>query len=134
MSQDPLDTIKNLTEAINQSDLDKASNLYEPDAIFVTQRGLVRGKDEIRKVLDRFISLKPTLTGESHQLLETGNLALYCSKWTLTGTSPDGKKVEMTGISSDVLRRQPDGKWLVAIDNPWGSSIVEWGNINSQVQ
>jgi ketosteroid isomerase-like protein len=26
--------------------------------------------------------------------------------------------------SSDVLRRQADGRWLVAIDNPWGTGII----------
>jgi uncharacterized protein (TIGR02246 family) len=124
MSQNPLETIKNLIEAINKGDAEAALSLYEPDAVMVTQRGIARGKDEILIALQRFISLKPTLRGESHQIVNTGNLALYCSKWTLKGTSPDGKHVEMTGVSSDVLRQQPNGQWLVTIDNPWGTSIV----------
>ncbi len=30
----------------------------------------------------------------------------------------------MSGESTDVLRRQPDGRWLIALDNPWGVQIL----------
>jgi len=46
------------------------------------------------------------------------------SKWNLKGTGPDGKPVEMNAMSSDLLRRQADGTWLIAIDNPWGTAIL----------
>jgi uncharacterized protein (TIGR02246 family) len=122
---DPLDTINNLTRAINYGDIETALSLYESEAILVVEPGkFARGTPAIRTALERFMSLKPTLKGDIHQILNVGNLALYCSKWTLSGTSPDGKAVEMTGVSSDVLRRQPDGQWLIAIDNPWGTGII----------
>lgn len=124
-STKPLDTIKDLIEAFNRCDLDAALNYYEPDAILIAQPGSAsRGRDEIRTALEGFIALKPTLKSQAHKIIDAGNLALYCSKWTLIGTSPDGKRVEMSGVSSDVLRRQPDGRWLVAIDNPWGTGII----------
>lgn len=44
--------------------------------------------------------------------------------WTLTGAGPDGKPVQMSGMSSDILRRQSDGKWLIIVDNPWGTAIL----------
>jgi uncharacterized protein (TIGR02246 family) len=123
--QDPLEIIENLTDAINRGDLDKALSLYEHEAVLIAQpNNIVQGRDAISTALQEFISLKPILKGKSHKIVETGNLAFYCSKWILTGTSPDGKKIEMTGTSSDVLRRQPDGKWLIAIDNPWGTDII----------
>jgi ketosteroid isomerase-like protein len=30
----------------------------------------------------------------------------------------------MAGESSDVLRRQRDGRWLIALDNPWGADLL----------
>jgi uncharacterized protein (TIGR02246 family) len=121
----PLNTINSLTEAINQGDLDAALDLYEPDAVLVAQPGQVaRGRAGIRDALAQFVSLKPTLRGQFQQTVESGDIVLYCSKWSLTGTSPDGEKVEMAGVSSDILRRQPDGRWLIVIDNPWGTSIL----------
>jgi len=121
---EPLDTINSLTRAMNYGDIETALSLYESEAILVVEPGKVaRGTVAIRTALEVFMSLKPTLKGEIHQILNVGDLTLYCSKWTLSGTSPDGKEVEMTGVSSDVLRRQPDGQWRIAIDNPWGTSI-----------
>jgi len=32
--------------------------------------------------------------------------------------------VQMNGRSSDILRHQLDGNWLIALDNPWGTNIV----------
>lgn len=125
-SPNPHQTIKNLIEAINRSDLDTALSYYEPEAILIAQPGTIcLGKDAIRTALEGFIALKPELKGQAHKIIDVGNLALYCSRWTLIGTSYDGKRVEMSGMSSDVLRRQPDGRWLVAIDNPWGTSIID---------
>jgi ketosteroid isomerase-like protein len=43
------------------------------------------------------------------------------AKWTLNGTSPEGGPVEIAGQTSDVLRRQSDGNWLIVIDNPFGA-------------
>ena len=121
----PLDTINRLTEAINRGDLEAALDLYEPDAVLVAQPGqIARGHAGIRDALARFVSLKPTLRGQSQQLVDSGDIVLYCSRWTLTGTSPDGGKVEMAGVSSDILRRQSDGRWLIVIDNPWGTTIL----------
>ena len=121
----PVDAVQELMEAINKGDTDAALSCYEPDAVFIAQPGKVaQGKDAIRAALDGFVALKPSLKGYTHQVVEAGDIALYCSRWTLVGTAPDGNRVEMSGISSDVLRRQADGRWLVAVDNPWGTSIV----------
>jgi uncharacterized protein (TIGR02246 family) len=122
---EPLDTNDSLTRAINLDDIETALSLYESEAILVVEPGKVaRGTTAIRTALEGFVSLKPILKGDSHQIMNVGNLALYCSRWTLRGTSPDGKAVEMTGVSTDVLRRQLDGRWLIAIDNPWGTGII----------
>jgi uncharacterized protein (TIGR02246 family) len=121
----PLGTVTKLIEAINQGNLDAALSLYEPEAVLLAQPGnIARGRDAVRAALQGFISLKPSLKSEAHQVVEAGDIALYCSRWTLVGTSPDGKRVEMSGTSTDVLRRQTDGQWLVVVDNPWGTSIV----------
>ena len=36
------------------------------------------------------------------------------------GTAADGSEVNLTGQTSDVVRRQADGTWLLVIDNPFG--------------
>jgi ketosteroid isomerase-like protein len=46
------------------------------------------------------------------------------SRWTLTGSRQDGSPLEMTGQTSDVVRRQADGSWRLAIDNPFGDAAL----------
>jgi ketosteroid isomerase-like protein len=68
--------------------------------------------------------MRAALRSDAYQVIEAGDIALYISRWRLDGTSPDGQPVSMAGESSDVLRRQRDGRWLIALDNPWGADLL----------
>ena len=122
----PIDTVNQLSDALNRGDLEGALALYEPSAVLVAQPGqIARGSTELRAALGGFIGLKPELRSEAQHVIENDAVALYTSRWTLHGTDPSGQAVTMGGVSSDILRRQRDGRWLIAIDNPWGSQILE---------
>ena len=122
----PVDTVSQLVKAVNQGNLDIAVACYEADATLIVQPGqIATGKKAIREVYAGFIAMKVIITTDTHKIIQTGDIALFMSKWTATGTAPDGSAVKMGGISSDVLRRQVDGGWLIAIDNPFGAAILD---------
>jgi uncharacterized protein (TIGR02246 family) len=122
----PIDTVNQLTAALNRGDIDAALSLYETNALLVAQPGqIARGSAELRAALRGFIDLKPRLTSQVQSVFETCDIALYVGRWNLQGTDPAGREVSMGGESSDILRRQDDGRWLIAIDNPWGSQVLE---------
>jgi uncharacterized protein (TIGR02246 family) len=121
----PLETVERLTAAINQRDLENALSLYEPTAVLVAEPGkTARGTSELKEALQGFLSLRPALTSTKHELIQADDLALCISDWKLLGVSPTNTPVEMKGRSSDLLRRQSDGTWLIAIDNPWGGAVL----------
>ena len=121
----PLETINRLVSAINEGDLTTAIALYEPDAILVAQPGqLARGTSQVREALGGFVAMQATLSSEAQHVLEAGDLAIYLGRWQLRGTDPAGGSVVLGGESTDVLRRQADGRWLIAIDNPWGAQLL----------
>ncbi len=121
----PIETVERLTMAINQRELENAVSLYEPAGVLVVERGkIARGTSELKEALKGFLSLRPTLTTIKHELIQVEDLALYFSDWKLLGTSAENTPVEMKGRSSDLLRRQSDGTWLIAIDNPWGDAVL----------
>ena len=121
----PIDTVNQLVDAINRGDLERAVAAYEPEAVLVAQPGqLARGTSALRSALAGFIALKPTLMSKAQEVIEAGDVAQYVSRWTLRGTDPAGKPVEMAGESADILRRQADGRWLIALDNPWGAKVL----------
>jgi uncharacterized protein (TIGR02246 family) len=107
-------------EALNTGDVEAALAFYEPGATFVPEPGkAATGLDAIRDVLNGFLALKPRLTIQVSQVVEAGDVALLCSRWTLNGTGPDGSPVELAGQGAEVVRRQADGTWRFIIDNPF---------------
>jgi uncharacterized protein (TIGR02246 family) len=117
----PIETVERVSERISAGDVDGALALYEPEAAFTPQPGeVVTGSDAIKQALEAFTALRPKLEGQVEKVIESGDVALVLNRWTLAGTAPDGAAIEMGGLSADVLRRQPDGRWLVLIDDPWG--------------
>jgi uncharacterized protein (TIGR02246 family) len=120
----PQQAIEQFTNHLNGGDLDALVALYEPEAAFVPEPGtVIHGPDAIRDALRGFLALKPTLTGEIQRVVETNGIALVANRWHLEGTGPDDSRVELGGVSADVLRRQPDGSWRVLIDDPWGGGV-----------
>jgi len=117
--------VREFFKTFSQGDVEAILAFYEPNAAFVAQPGQVaEGTAALRTALNGFLSMKPTLSMGKLQLVVAGDLALSLVTWTLQGTGADGKTVQMEGTTTDVLRRQADGRWLLVIDNPWGVGIL----------
>jgi uncharacterized protein (TIGR02246 family) len=108
--------------AFSAGDLEALVALYEPGASLVPQPGqVVTGRDGIRQALQGFLALKPKISVETKSVVQSGDLALLRSKWSLTGTGPDGTPMQMSGNGIEIVRRQPDGTWRFIIDHPFGA-------------
>ena len=106
--------------AFNNKDLEGILALYEPEAVFVNTDGAVlHGHKEIRRAFAQIFSGEVQIHLETAGIVEgTDGLALMHGRWVLSGTGPDGQPMEQRGTSAEVLRRQPNGLWLYALDNP----------------
>jgi uncharacterized protein (TIGR02246 family) len=112
-------------ERLNAGDLDGLLALYEDDAAFVAgPQTVVNGRAAISEALQGFIALKPSVTLNTLLVVNGSGLALVIAKWELQGTGPDGSPVTLSGQTSDTLRRQADGTWKFAIDNPFGDAAA----------
>src|SRR5262245_48544075 len=121
----PIDTVNQRVDAINGGDLERATAAYEATAVMVVQPGkTTHGPKQLRDALAGFIALRPVLRSEAQEVVEAGDVALYQGRWSLRGADPKGDPVVMAGESADILRRQDDGRWLIALDNPWGAQIL----------
>lgn len=107
--------------SFNAGDLDALVALYEDGAVFVPQPGTaVRGRAEIEAALQQFLDLGGTISLDTKEVVEVGDLAYLIARWSLTGTDPDGNPLDMGALTAEVARRQPDGSWRYVIDNAWG--------------
>ena len=118
----PYELYELFSEYFNAGTIDLLLTLYTDDAVLVPAAGQeARGKPAIREALNGFLALNGTFQMERPTVIESADTALVMVKWTLKGASPQGGPVEIAGQTSDVVRRQPEGNWLIIIDNPFGA-------------
>ena len=115
-----------VVELRNRGDLAGYLACYEKTATIVPQpemRG--NGYQALEEFLNFFTSLSPTFTVVKREFIGGGEVVLHLSSWTLTGTDREGLPINWSGRTCDVLRKQADGSWLVSIDNPWGTALLD---------
>jgi len=117
----PDELYRGLTAAYNAGDLDALLACYAPGAVFVIKPGRVtQSPAELRAALQYGLELRARLTVTPASFTRSGDAMLVVGSWTLTTSPPDGSPVERSARFADVLRRQPDGRWLIAVDHPRG--------------
>ena len=104
----PQDLSNFFLERANAGDVEGLVALYEPDAVLAFPPGqLSVGHAEIRQAYTDLLAQRPVFTsGGQRPPLRNGDLAITSTRL------PGG------GTTVEVARRQPDGTWLWAIDQP----------------
>ncbi len=124
----PEETHLEWTKAFHAGDLDGLVAMYEPGAAVMSAAGeeAVYEPAAVREVLQGFLALGAVFDLRTQRTIRSGDIAIVYSRWTMTGGSgADGSEVNLTGQTSDVVRRQPDGTWLLVIDNPFGCEGID---------
>lgn len=120
-----LSTIDTMTNAFHQGDIDGIMKTYEPGAVVVGEPGVpVSGTPALRAMFASFIAAKAHFTFLGHEVIQADDIALHLTPWRMAGVAPDGTAVAARGLSVAVLRRQPDGGWLMIIDDPYGDALL----------
>ena len=118
----PADLLYLQVEEFNRGNVSFLMTLYEKDACFASNPGqVVQDLESIRRSLQGFIDMKVKLEARVRRVIQAGNLALLTTEWSIVGTEPDGKPINLNGRGTVVLRSQFDGSWLMVIENPWGT-------------
>jgi ketosteroid isomerase-like protein len=120
-----LSTIDAMTRAFNAGDIEGIMRTYEPGAVVLGEPDVpVSGASQLRAMFAGFIAAKAHFTFSGHEVVQADDIALHLTPWRMSGVGPDGKPVEMQGLSIAVLRRQSDGRWLMVIDDPHGDALL----------
>jgi ketosteroid isomerase-like protein len=79
---------------------------------------ITKSPAELRAAMEHLVALRGRLTVKPRSLMRSDDLALVWGAFTLSGRRGDGTPFERTSRFADVLRHHPDGRWLLAVDNP----------------
>jgi uncharacterized protein (TIGR02246 family) len=123
MTNTPQDLHKAWADRFSAGDLDGLVDLYEEDAVLVPAPGAepLHGKAAIRDALGGFLAPGAAFALQQTRTLEASGVGVAYSTWTLEGgRGEDGQPLELSGETTDIVRRQADGSWRFVIDNPWG--------------
>lgn len=121
---EPQDTHRVFADAANRGSLESLFALYEPDAVIVEKDGaLSLGTNAIRQHLEQLLALQPSMRIEASWAVQHDDIALLCSRWSAEIRTPDGRTTTVQARGSEIARRQRDGTWKLAVDNPWGIDL-----------
>jgi uncharacterized protein (TIGR02246 family) len=112
----PEDCDRLFAEHVNAGNLDGVVDLYEPRASLVQQDGSsVVGQSAIREALGGMLSAGAKLRMNVTRTVRAGDdLVVLYNDWSMTAGGN-----QMQGKALEIVRRQPDGTWLFAIDDPF---------------
>jgi uncharacterized protein (TIGR02246 family) len=100
--------------AMRQGDLEAVMALYESGAAFANADGSVRlGDAELRRQFEPLVNARADFEVTIKKIVQSADVALLHSEYRTT------RPQEQSGYALEVLRRQADGRWLLAIGDPF---------------
>jgi uncharacterized protein (TIGR02246 family) len=119
---EPQDINAAFEEAYNSGEIERLMALYQPDAMMAPSPGKrAVGETAIREVLMRLLAIDGRMTCRNLYCMRVDRVALLQAEWKLSGTRPDGKPVELSSRTAEVVRQQDDGSWRYIIDHAFAS-------------
>jgi ketosteroid isomerase-like protein len=101
--------------AFNLGDVGALTALYESNAILVVGGKHVSGRENIRIAYESILQRRGQMSLETRSVVESPQgFAVLHGGWIV-----EGGEVVTRGLSTEVVRKQPDGTWLFVIDNPY---------------
>lgn len=115
---------RDFAAALNAKDAKAAAALYTEDAVLIPPgEPVVRGRPAIEAYWQGAIEAGGVrdVSVETMDALSSGSLGYETGSFVLTANGPDGEPVVDRGRYIELLRREPDGRWL-STHGIWNSS------------
>lgn len=128
MEHELKELIKKADLAIKNEDFDTLLNYYTDDAILVVKPGTIaKGKDEIKKAfvaIAKYFNNSIVPTQGEMIILEAGDTALVLSQTLLEADKKKDSEYSMDRRATYIFKKNSQGKWLCAIDNSYGTELI----------
>jgi enoyl-CoA hydratase len=124
-ARNPEDLQHLFAERASTGNLEGLLELYEEGATLVGPDGEAAAGDEsIRERLKGLLAMAPQVEAGESRVLLAGDIALLSNRWRMTfALGEGGTQTGFEGTSTEVARRQADGCWRYAIDDPASAGL-----------
>ena len=111
----PHEVLELVSLALSDGDLEAALAQYEPGAPL---QPWVReaASDGVSEILLGLMELRLPLSASVRAVLPARGLALVLGERHMAGRGPNGQEIQLSGLGSTVVRRQPGGAWRIVAD------------------
>src|SRR5262245_27138021 len=109
------DLVERWARATEANHVDAVLDLMADDVLFRTPGGEPFGKEAFERGA-RAREMKVESTIEVEEVEVNGDRAWMRNPLDVTMTSPEGSVTRRSGYGLTILRRQPDGRWVIARD------------------
>lgn len=121
----PEETMAEIVALRQTGKMTEAAAYFVDQGVLVLQPGHpVVGRPAVLEGLIAMSKVFPVFSITERRAIVCGAIALHHSRWSAQGLGEKGEPTEVGGVTADVLERQPDGRWMVLIDNPWGGGVL----------
>ena len=128
MNTEIKDLIAQADNAIKEERFDDLMEFYTDDAVLVVKPGLeARGKEAIKNAfikIAEYFKNSVVPTQGNMLMLEAGDTVLVLSQTLLDAENKDASDYSMDRRATYVYRNV-NGKWLCAIDNSYGTTLLD---------
>ena len=128
MNTEIKDLIAQADKAIKEERFDDLMEFYTDDAVLVVKQGLeAKGKEAIKKAfikIAEYFKNSVVPTQGNMLMLEAGDTVLVLSQTLLDAENKDTSDYSMDRRATYVYRNV-NGKWLCAIDNSYGTTLLD---------
>jgi uncharacterized protein (TIGR02246 family) len=117
----PNEVLPQIIKLVYAREFDEAMQLYADDCVMIEKPNVVlRGKNAIAQSLQAMVDSGNVLSVQMQDAVIVGDVAYSISDWQMT---KNGTTVAV-GRATDLLRKTQDGRWLMALDNPFGADAL----------
>jgi ketosteroid isomerase-like protein len=107
-----------LAVAFNTGDVATVMSMYDVTGIIVPEPNKpVSGRQQFEDSIKAILSIKGKMEIKTVYCLQTGNIALGRSEWSIT----EGDEVKVAAKGIEVMQQQTDGTWKIIIDQAFGA-------------
>lgn len=113
-AKNPEDICRLFQQFMAAGDVESVVSLYDHDVVFLNQAGeVIKGRERLKWELTPLASMSPRFDFTIKQIIQTDDIALMHTKWTMSGPQP------IKTYAIEVARRQPGGTWCWLIGDPF---------------